>query len=72
VFSLYIFTTVWLALLFFGSKSETLIQIFLAKTYTNWDGFFNINKKFVIAIFPVYFLLAFLPVIFLKKEKQKD
>jgi len=72
VFSFYIFTTVWLALLLFGSKSETLIQIFLAKTYTNWDGFFNINKKYVIAIFPVYFLLAFLPVIFLKKEKQKD
>lgn len=71
-FSFYFFTTIWLGLLLFGSKSETLLQIFLAKTYTGWDGFFDINKKFIAFIFPVYFLLSFLPIIFLKKEKPKD
>ncbi|MFA4923755.1 MAG: hypothetical protein WC557_06140 [Ignavibacteriaceae bacterium] len=70
-FSFYFFTTVWMALLLFGSKSETPIQIFLAKTYIGWDGFFDINKKFIAFIFPVYFLLSFLPVVFLKKEKTK-
>ncbi len=70
-FSFYFFTTVWMALLLFGSKSETLLQLFLAKTYTGWDGFFDINKKFVTFILPIYFLLSFLTVIFLKRESQK-
>lgn len=68
-FALYFFSTVWIALLLFGSQSEPLLQLFLAKTYTTWDGFFEINKKFSTYIFPAYFLLSLLPVIFIKKER---
>jgi len=71
-FILYFFTTVWLALLLFGSKSETLLQTFLAKTYTGWEGFFDIDKKYTLFILPAYFLLSFFGVLFLKKEKIKD
>lgn len=67
-FSFYIFTTVWMALLLFGTTSEPLLQTFLAKTYTTWDGFFEINKKFALYILPSYFLLSLIPVLFLKKE----
>lgn len=67
-FSFYIFTSVWMALLLFGSSSETLLQTFLAKTYISWDGFFEINKKFAPYILPSYFLLSLIPVLFLKKE----
>ncbi|MDP3683930.1 MAG: hypothetical protein Q8S01_08350 [Ignavibacteria bacterium] len=67
-FTLYFFITVWMALLLFGSQSETLLQLFLAKTYTTWDGFFEVNKKFVLFIFPAYFFLSLLPIIFMRKE----
>lgn len=67
-FTLYFFITVWMALLMFGSQSETLLQLFLAKTYTMWDGFFETNKKFVLFIPPVYFSLSLLPTIFIRKE----
>jgi hypothetical protein len=67
-FSFYIFTSVWIALLLFGSSSETLLQTFLAKTYTSWDGFFEINKKFAPYILPSYFFLSLFSVLFLKKE----
>ena len=71
-FSFYFFTIIWLGLLLFGSHSQTLLQIFLAKTYTGWDGFFEINKKMLPFVFPVYFLLSGLLVLFFKKEKPKD
>ncbi|MDP3150959.1 MAG: hypothetical protein Q8N83_17715 [Ignavibacteria bacterium] len=67
-FTLYFFITIWMALLLFGSQSETLLQLFLAKTYTAWDGFFEINKKLVVFIFPVYFFFSLLPIIFMRKE----
>ena len=67
-FSFYLFTTVWMALLLFGTTSGPLLQTFLAKTYTTWDGFFEINKKFAPYILPSYFLLSLIPVLFLKKE----
>ncbi len=68
-FSFYIFTTLWMVLLLFGSTSELLLQTFLAKTYTVWDGFFEINKKFSSYIVPIYFTLTLTPIIFLKKER---
>jgi len=71
-FTFYFFSSIWLALLLFGTKSETLLQLFLAKTYTSWDGFFEIDKKLTLFIFPVYSLLTFLPLLFLKKEKPKE
>lgn len=67
-FSFYIFTSVWLGLLLFGGSSETMLQTFLAKTYTAWDGFFEIDKKFVQYVLPAYFLISFIPVVFLKRE----
>lgn len=67
-FTLYFFITIWMALLLFGSQSETLLQLFLAKTYTTWDGFFEVNKKFILLIFPAYFFLSLLPIIFMRKE----
>jgi len=66
--TLYFFITVWMALLLFGSQSETLLQLLLAKTYTTWDGFFEVNKKFILYIFPAYFFLSLLPIIFMRKE----
>lgn len=67
-FTLYFFITVWMALLMFGSQSETLLQLFLAKTYTSWEGFFEVDKKILPLIFPVYFFLSLLPTIFIRKE----
>lgn len=67
-FSFYIFTSIWMALLLFGSSSETSLQTFLAKTYTSWDGFFEINKKFTQYILPSYFFITLIPVVFLKRE----
>ncbi len=67
-FSFYIFTSIWMALLLFGSSSETLLQTFLAKTYTSWDGFFEMDKKIVQYISPSYFFISLIPVVFLKRE----
>ena len=71
-FIFYAFTLIWFGLLLFGSHSETLLQIFLAKTYTNWDGFFEINKKFIPFVLSAYFLLSGLLMLFFKKEKTKE
>lgn len=71
-FIFYFFTTIWFGLLLFGSKSEVLLQTFLAKTYTSWDGFFDINNKFVPFILPVYFLFSWFIILFSRKEKLKE
>ena len=71
-FIFYFFTTIWLGVLLFGSKSEVLLQTFLAKTYSSWDGFFDINNKFTPFVLPFYFLLSLFIILFLKKEKPKE
>jgi len=70
-FILFFFTSLWFYLLLFGSKCEMLLQTFLAKTYTEWDGFFVLDKKFVPFVPVAFFLLSTIIALSLKKENSK-
>jgi hypothetical protein len=56
-FSVIIFSSVWSILLLFGSKSETLINVFFAREYSSWDGFFEAGRELSSYIVPSFFLL---------------
>ncbi|MFO7446819.1 MAG: hypothetical protein R6W90_10660 [Ignavibacteriaceae bacterium] len=43
-FTFLFFSALWLNLLAFGSKSGTMINILFAAQYSEWEGFFTVNK----------------------------
>ncbi len=71
-FAFMIFSSVWSIILLFGSKSEIIINIFFAKEYTNWDGFFKVSKEInpyiITAFFLVILIIVFFYAVFFKKN----
>lgn len=56
-FSFIVFSSVWGILLMFGSGSEVLINLFFAKEYSSWEGFFQSGRLYSAYIIPSFFLL---------------
>ncbi len=56
-FSFIVFSSVWSAVLLFGSGSETIINIFFAKEYQSWEGFFNVGRQYASFIIPAFFFI---------------
>lgn len=75
-FAVVIFGSVWSIILLFGSRSELLINIFFAKEYSSWEGFFKIPADISLYIIPSYFILilvftAFYSHVFRKPAQKK-
>jgi hypothetical protein len=62
-FSIIIFSSVWSIILLFGSRSELLINIFFAREYSSWDGFFKIGKEISSFVVPSFFLIILILII---------
>lgn len=43
--AVYAFTVLWSHVLLFGSKTEALVNMLLAKNYNTWEGFFLVSIK---------------------------
>ncbi len=56
-FAFIIFSSVWSIILLFGSGSETVINIFFAREYSSWDGFFEAGKDYSAYIIPSFFFI---------------
>ena len=63
-FGLIVFSTVWSIVLLFGSKSAVIINIFFAREYTSWAGFFIVKKEFNEYIISSFFIVLLIIVIF--------
>jgi hypothetical protein len=57
-----IFSSIWGIILLIGSKYTLIINIFFAKEYGNWEGFFEISKNIYPYVIPLYFLLILITV----------
>lgn len=56
-FSFIVFSSVWGAVLLFGSSSEVIINIFFAREYESWEGFFNAGRHIAPFIIPAFFFI---------------
>jgi len=55
LFSISIFSILWISILSFGSSSKKLINILFASQYEGWEGFFAVSKELSAYIIPAYF-----------------
>ncbi len=67
--SIILFFLFWLGLLVFGTESITLVKLFFGKNYTEWNGFFIVNKIFKPYTFLTY--LSIISLIFLFKRQER-
>ncbi len=70
-FAVIIFSSLWGIILLFGSSSGTLINIFFAKEYSNWDGFFSVSKEISAYVVPSFFLVLLVSIIFYALNVKK-
>ena len=71
-FSFIVFSSVWSAVLLFGSSSETIINIFFAREYDKWEGFFNAGRQFSPFIFPAFsFILLIITSLYVVLSGKK-
>lgn len=76
-FAVVLFSSVWSIVLLFGTGSRLIINIFFAKEYISWEGFFNSSKEISLFVFPFFFLILLLCVTsyyfnFTRKTDKKD
>ena len=70
-FSIIIFSSVWSIILLFGSESSTIINIFFAREYDSWEGFFKTGKDINNYVVPSFFLIMLLIVLIYVIIKKK-
>lgn len=74
-FAVVIFSSVWSIILLFGSRSELVINIFFAKEYSAWEGFFKAPGDISPYIIPSFFMLMLIFITYysfiLKKQPGK-
>ena len=74
-FAVVLFSSIWSIILLFGTRSGTIINIFFAKEYSEWDGFFKASKGVSFYVFPVFFLILLMLIVFyyyyFRREAQK-
>ncbi len=56
-FSVIVFSSVWSMVLLSGSSSEVIINIFFAREYSSWEGFFTAGGDYSAFISPSFFLI---------------
>lgn len=64
-----LFVFLWLGLLVFGTESSTLINMFFARNFSEWNGFFIIQKIYKPYAFSAYVLIVSIFFIVLPKTK---
>lgn len=69
-FALILFFTLWCSLLLYGSSSEQLIKMLLARNYDEWEGFFKIDKLFLPYIFMTQVFSTTILLFFVTPQKQ--
>ena len=76
LFSISIFSILWISILSFGSSSKKLINILFASQYEGWEGFFAVSKELSAYIIPAYFgivlIILFLFHYFLQRQNDKS
>jgi len=75
LFSIFVFAAVWLNVLLFGSSSETVVKLILAKNFDKWEGFIKLGKEISSYVQPAAFLLLSGAVLMTgapKKEEKKE
>lgn len=68
-FSVWMYMAIWMPLLLWGTKSESLVKIFFAKNFTEWDGMLTIKLPAPAMLVGALFLFAMLPVLLRKRKK---
>lgn len=71
-FGIYLFSIFWIAVLIFGSSSKELIHLFFATQYSGWDGFIEINKNIIQFVFPFFYLMNLLILIWMTDHPKKN
>ena len=71
-FAIVIFSSVWSIVLLFGSSSAAIINIFFAREYNSWEGFFKSSKTLNIYIIPSFFSILFVIVFLYAILKRKS
>lgn len=69
-FAFIVFTAVWGYVLVWGSTSETIIQLFFARTFSSWEGVFTPAKSIAPLLLPVYAAIALLCALPAVKNRQ--
>jgi hypothetical protein len=69
-FALILFFTLWCSLLLYGSSSEQLVQLLLARNYDKWEGFFKIDKLLLQYIFMTEVFVTTILLFFVTPKKH--
>ncbi|HPI37361.1 MAG TPA: hypothetical protein PK397_05390 [Ignavibacteriaceae bacterium] len=69
-FALILFFTLWCSLLLYGSSSEQLIKMLLARNYSEWEGFLKVDKLFLLYIFMTEVFVTTILLFFVKTGKK--
>jgi len=73
LFTLSLFTILWINVLIFGSSTKAVVNILLASQYSSWEGIIKLTKGLSIFIQPAHLFLVLIISIFLfRKNKNKS
>ncbi len=73
LFTLSLFTILWVNVLLFGSNTKAVVNILLASQYYSWEGIIKLTKGLTIFIQPVHlFLVLIISIFILRKNKNKS
>ncbi len=63
-FSFIIFSSVWSIVLLFGSGSDIIINLFFAREYSSWEGFFKAGKQYSVYVIPSFLFILLMITVF--------
>jgi hypothetical protein len=76
LFSISVFSTLWINILLFGSNSKLFVGLFLARTYDKWDGLLEVSKTFspytMLGQFALAFILFFIPFMLISRQNNRS
>jgi len=70
-FSFIIFSSVWSIVLLFGSGSEVIINLFFAREYSSWEGFFKAGKQYSLYVIPLFLFVLLIITAFYSNFLRK-
>jgi uncharacterized membrane protein (UPF0136 family) len=72
LFAIFVFAAIWLNILLFGSSSETVVKLILAKNFDKWEGFIKLGKEISSYVQPAAFLLLSGAVLLTGADKKEE
>jgi hypothetical protein len=72
LFVVLLFSIIWLSLLFFGTSSSILVNLFFAARYSEWEGFFVSDKNISGFLIPAIYLLILISLLILSLIKKRN